>query len=64
MDYMRVLCDFVIKETEEIFDSEMKTMVLSNFKDCKNGGDKCDGFDSSRLRVTDPDRFCNNVEYV
>lgn len=64
MDYMRVLCDFVIKESEEIFDPEMKNMVLSNLKDCKNGGDRCDGFDSSRLQVNDVNSFCNGVEYV
>jgi len=64
MDYMRVLCDFIIKETEEIFDNEMKNMVLSNLKDCKNGGNRCDGFDSSRLQIMDPSRFCNGVEYV
>jgi hypothetical protein len=38
MDYMRNMCSFIIKDSEKTFDIEMKNMVMSKLKDCKNDG--------------------------
>ena len=64
MDYMRTMCDFYLTETEKPFPDIMKRMVLGNLKDCKNGGDRCNGFNNQKLIVTNADTFCSQVEEV
>ena len=34
---MRTMCDFYLTETENPFPEEMKKLVLSQLKACKNG---------------------------
>ena len=47
-----------------MFDTSMKSMVVSQLKECRNGGEKCGGFDQKNLQVSNADMFCNQVEIM